>query len=161
MVERFGDRMRVAGMGIIMLAICWGAGAIFRYHPYSLAYFNTLAGPRETLHARYETDYWVLSYREAAEWINARQRESERSLSVLTSANDLALPAFTTFIDAKVRVADGRAVTNDAALPRQYDYYVSTVRYGLAQRYPASPVRHRMERDGVLFTVIRAGARED
>lgn len=153
--------LRAVAAAVVALAALWGAGAIVRYYPYSLAYFNFLAGPRETLHARYETDYWVLSYREAAEWINERQREADRPLNVLISANDLALPAFTTFIDPKVRVSGGRAVTNEAALPRAYDYYVSTVRYGLAQRYPASPVRRRIERDGVLFTVIRGSARED
>jgi len=47
--------------GVLLSAV----PAMVRLHPYENVYFNFLAGPKATLHERYETDYWASSYREA------------------------------------------------------------------------------------------------
>jgi hypothetical protein len=156
LIERAGAKR--AGALLVVAALAYGVVPIARMYPFSLAYFNPLAGPARTLHTRFETDYWVLSYREAAEWINARQSETERPLRVIVAANVLSLPAFKTFVDGRVEVFGMEAITTNAALPEGVDYYVSTVRYGWARRFPASPVVERVGRGGILFSVIREGA---
>jgi hypothetical protein len=42
------------------------------------------------------------------------------------------------------------------AKPPEYDYYVATVRYRQWQNFPSAPIVHRIERDGIVLTVIRA-----
>jgi hypothetical protein len=40
-------------------------------------------------------------------------------------------------------------------LPRGFDYYIGTTRYGADRSYSDSPIVHRIGRDGAVFTVIR------
>ena len=130
--------------------------ATVRLHPYQNVYYNFLAGPRATLHERYETDYWVSSYRSAASWINTVQSRQSRPLCVLVAASEFSFPAFTHFLNPKTTaVCAGTKNYSDASLAPGVDYYVATVRYGQWQNFPAAPVAQRIERDGVLLTVIR------
>ena len=46
-------------------------GPMYRLHPYEMTYFNRLTGGLAGAVGRYETEYWITSYREAIEWINA------------------------------------------------------------------------------------------
>jgi len=50
------------------MALC--LPAIILSHPYEYTFYNVFAGPKGTLHERYETDYWLTSYRRAAEILN-------------------------------------------------------------------------------------------
>jgi hypothetical protein len=138
--------------GVLLSAV----PAMVRLHPYENVYFNFLAGPKATLHERYETDYWASSYREAAAWINEVQSHRGRQLCVLVSASDFSFPAFTHFLDPKVKaIRAGFNFSPDATSIPEADYCVATVRYNQWQNYPALPIVHRIERDGVLLAVIR------
>jgi hypothetical protein len=45
-------------------------GDLYALHPYEYVYFNRLvAGGQATASARFETDYWGLSYKEGLEWL--------------------------------------------------------------------------------------------
>lgn len=44
--------------------------AIASLHPYEYIYFNRLAGGVSGAYRNYELDYWLLSYREAIEYLN-------------------------------------------------------------------------------------------
>jgi hypothetical protein len=144
-----------------VLALLLSAGpAMVRLHPYQNVYYNCLAGPRATLPGRYETDYWLSSYREAAEWINAVQSHSSRKLSVALAANGSCDILFTHFLDQKIKVTDIEfANLSDGSMPPGIDYYVATVRLHQSENFSAMPVAHRIERDGILLAIIRGNPR--
>jgi len=132
-----------------------GIGSLFMMHPYQMCYFNALAGESETLHNRYETDYWVSSYKEGAEWINQRQKETQRPLRVLVAANSLSSPCALRYLDKRINAHVIFEKTKDARLPDIFDYYLSTVRYGLHRNFPEEAVAHVIQRNGVLLSVIK------
>jgi len=132
-----------------------GIAFIFTMHPYQMSYFNILAGERNTLHTRYETDYWVSSYKEGAEWINQRQAETQRPLQILIAANDLSSPCALRYLDKRISAHVLFEKTKDAKLPDNFDYYLATVRYGLHQNFPEEEVAHVIERNAILFAVIK------
>lgn len=137
------------------LLLAAGLWPIARMHPYQLTYFNVLAGKPETVHERFETDYWVLSYREAAEWINARQAESREPLHVLVAANGISMACFVPYLDTRVKYSFGIEKFPQRDLPAPFDYYVAMTRYGQSENFPWSPVAHRIESGGILLSIIR------
>jgi len=137
-----------------------GIASIFTMHPYQMSYFNALAGGRNLLHTRYETDYWVSSYREGAEWINQRQAENQKPLQVLIAANDLSSPCALRYLDKRIVAYFLFEKTKDARLPDNFDYYLSTVRYGLHRNFPEEAVAHVIQRNGVLLSVIKGRLRQ-
>lgn len=144
--------------------VVWGtvtllASAIpmmMRLHPYENVYYNFLAGPRSTLSERYETDYWLSSYREAALWINEVQSHRPSPLTVAVAAADPGHEAFTHYLDPRIQVAVVSFADLSAdAWPPAFDYYVGTVRYDQWENYSSAPIAHRIESDGALLAVIR------
>ena len=130
--------------------------AMLRLHPYESVYYNLLAGPKATLHERYETDYWISSYREAAMWINEVQSHSGRDVKVIVAANAFSYPAFAHFLDKRVKVKG--APIGDFSRVNEVlasDYYVAMVRYNQWRNFPEMPISHKIERDGILLAVIR------
>jgi hypothetical protein len=155
--NRFG---KITAWSAALLVLGLTAVPLFRWHPYQYAYLNFLAGDRATLHERYETDYWVTSYKAAAEWLNKQQANSSRPLQVLVAANDHSLKCFSHFADKRIQTTDFMGRSDDKKLPDNFDYAVSTVRYGLDKNFPESPVVWEERRDGVLFSVIRGQPKE-
>jgi 4-amino-4-deoxy-L-arabinose transferase-like glycosyltransferase len=132
------------------------AWPLVRFHPYQYAYLNVLAGPPATVHRRYETDYWVTSYKAAAEWLNQRQASSPVPLHVIAAVNDHSFPALVHFLDSRILWAPSMAVDDRGTLPRDADYYVGTVRMGADRLFASAPVVWEERRGGVLYAVIRS-----
>ncbi|RJP53110.1 MAG: hypothetical protein C4557_05085 [Anaerolineaceae bacterium] len=57
-------------IAVIVLCILPGIFGIISLHPYEYAYYNQFIGGLHGAHGRFETEYWLTSYREAAEYIN-------------------------------------------------------------------------------------------
>jgi len=147
----------VAAIATITLLVI-GVASIFRMHPYQMSYFNALAGERETIHTRYETDYWVSSYKEGAEWINQRQAETQRPLRVLVAANSLSSPCALRYFDKRIEAFVLFENAKHDRLPENFDYYLSTVRYGLHRNFPEEEVAYAIKRNGILLSVIKGEA---
>lgn len=147
-------KILLPGMVLLLLA---AVPAMARLHPYETVFFNTLAGPRETLNERFETDYWFSSYREAARWINETQSRSEQPLRVLVAGLNFYSPVFLHHVNSKtVTTMAGIGDMTGYPLPPEYDFYVATARYRQWQNFPGAPIVQRIERDGIVLTVIRA-----
>jgi len=144
----------LSGTATVIILVL-GAGSIFSMHPYQMSYFNALAGERNTIHTRYETDYWVSSYKEGAEWINQRQAETQRPLQILVAANNLSSPSALRYLDKRINAYVLFEKTKDARFPDIFDYYLSTVRYGLHRNFPEEAVAHVIRRNGILLSVIK------
>jgi hypothetical protein len=156
-MRKYMDRT-IAAMAtttILLLSI----GSIFTMHPYQSSYFNLLAGASDTLHNRYETDYWVSSYREGAEWINQNQTASDRPLKILVAANSLSSLCALHYLDKSIDATLLFGTVRAPKLPDGFDYYLSTVRYGLHQNFSEEPVVHFIARNGVLLSVIKGKSR--
>jgi hypothetical protein len=133
-----------------------GAWPLIRFHPYQYAYLNALAGEPATVHRRFETDYWVTSYKAAAEWLNQRQASSAVPLHVIAAVNDHSFPALVHFLDPRILWAPAMAVEDRRTLPQDADYYVGTVRMDADRAFATAPVVWEERRGGVLYAVIRA-----
>lgn len=139
--------------GVLLAAV----PSLFRLHPYQYVYFNALAGPRATLHERFETDYWTTSYREAAQWIRS-QTADRPAAEIIVAANEHSFLAFARYARPQAPLLP--VMGNYAAAPWPPDaaFYVGTVRYGWWRNFAVAPIVHRVERDGILLSVIRAPA---
>ena len=131
-------------------------GSLILLHPYQMTYFNNSVGGLAGAYGRYETDYWITSYREAIEWINQQAaQQPNRTFGVLVAAPRNALMTVRPFNAPNVRMALSLDPPEIPQLPNQFDYYIGTTRYGLDQRFPNSPVVHTIGRDNATFTLIR------
>ena len=150
-----GSTARRLVFALLVAATLWPTLSLVRLHPYQMTYFNVFAGGLGGAEGRYETDYWVTSYREAAEWLNARAGERQRPLRVIAAVDDHSRACIADYLLDSVELVDVSAAPSTAALPQGFDYYVATTRHALDQRYPESPIAHEIGRDGAVFSVIR------
>jgi hypothetical protein len=153
-------RWRVTIVVTCILLGGWQAYQIVTLHPYQMTYLNVLVGGLRQGGNSYETDYWVTSYREAAEWISAATADTpSRSVKLLVAIVDDAEACISEFLPDRVSVDtffsfDGLI----KELPQGYDYYVSTTRFGLHKQFANAPIVHTIGRHGATFCVIRAAA---
>jgi len=113
-----------------------------RSYPHAYVYFNPLAGGIARASHRYETDYWALTIREAAEWMVAHRREivgSDAPMRVVTSSS---WHLFSPWLDDSSKYVE---VQNDEP------FHVGVVHtrfqpLGWAER--ARPTRHKVIAEG-------------
>jgi hypothetical protein len=119
---------------------------IISLHPYEYMYYNSLVGGVGNVQGRFETDYWLTSYREAAEYVN-----------VIASPDSLIWvegPGHLYSIFAK-NEENVYSWSNDQA-PGPYDYMVVTTRYDFDKTvYPDAQIIHKIERGGAVLAVIK------
>ncbi len=146
-------RMGTLRYAVPAIAYALALPQLWILHPYQYAYYNTFAGPKESLHERFETDYWVTSYREAAEWINASPAKSP---NVILAANAFSEPAYMHFASPGTQFMSVLTDLRATKWPKDADYYVGTVRYGQHENFEGTPVVKRIERGGILMSVIKS-----
>jgi len=78
-----------AGVALFVLALAEPLVWTVRQLPLCYTYFHPLAGGLAGASRRYDTDYWALSLREAAEWLVAHRRElaGDQPLRVVVSSS--------------------------------------------------------------------------
>lgn len=154
---------RLVGWNRAAPAILYGVGAILvgfhlwtliRLHPYQYAYLNPLGGGIPAGSARYETEYWITSYREAA--LNmadyARWYTTQEGIPFSDVGFDVAV--FGSAANVEPFVPGNFAVTTlDQA--RRADFYIATTRYGADRILPDWQVIAKVERMGMLFAVVK------
>lgn len=132
--------------------------AMIRLHPYQTTYFNCLAGGLRRAGHRYETDYWGASYREAMQWVNRKAARSDGPITVLAAVNYSSYLCVEQYAGSNVVVRRSFGRWTDRTLPAGHDYYVALRRFGFDKNFPDAPVVHTVGRDGIVFTVVKAGA---
>ncbi len=130
--------------------------SLARLHPYQMTYFNSFVGGVGGAGARYETDYWLTSFREAMEWVNTQAvREPGRRFTVLLATRPTTLDTVQGFKAANVDVrATPKGTPSGDRLPDDVDYAILSTRTGQTP-FRASPVVHTVHRDGAVFCVVR------
>ena len=125
-------------------------------HPYQTTYFNALVGGVAGADGRYETDYWLTSYREAIEWVNTQAARRPRDVVVVAVAGDgYITPWVEYYAGPNVRAHVVDAPPAPPALPAGIDYYIASRRWGFDRGYAGAPVVHTIGRAGAVFTVIK------
>jgi len=105
--------------GVLAATLLATAGQMVAMHPLQNTYFNVLPGRH--LEERFEIDYWVLSYRQALEWI--ARHDSRAHIAVVTqlpgalNITRLAMPDYDR--DRLEVVTDGSKA----------DYFITTYRW--------------------------------
>jgi 4-amino-4-deoxy-L-arabinose transferase-like glycosyltransferase len=163
LVRRVGGSSSVARGLVLAAGVClvlWPVKEMTRLHPYEMTYYNRLVGGLDGAAGRYETDYWVTSYREAAEWIRAvaTPAEGEEPVRVLVAANNLSHEAARHYLQGPFEVGTIHELSSEPSLPEGVDFYLATTRFGWASNFPRSPVVHVVGRGGATFTIVRSRA---
>jgi hypothetical protein len=147
---------RAAAAGLLLVCAL-PLPALVKLHPYQMTYFNAAVGGVAGASGRYETDYWLSSYKEAIEWVNQRAAErGGRPLKILVAIDGRAWDCAAHYLRPGVEMEAAPRAQPGSQIPAPFDYYVATTRYGADQGFSASPVAHSIGRDGASFTVIRA-----
>jgi len=125
-------------------------------HPYQTTYFNALVGGVAGADGRYDTEYWLTSYREAIEWVNAHAApRGDAVTTVVVAGDEYILPWVDHYASPNVKALVASAPPPQRALPDGVDYYIATRRFGFDRGYAAAPVVHTIGRAGAVFTVIK------
>jgi hypothetical protein len=133
-------------MALIVLIVLPGIIGIIRLHPYEYIYYNTFVSGELGAFRRFELDYWGTSYREAADWLN---KSAPPDANVWVDG-----PAH--LLDMYLREDLDLYSTYEAERAEQYDYAVSTTRYGLdLTSFPDAKIAYKIERSNALLAVIK------
>jgi hypothetical protein len=147
---------RLALTVVLAGALVTQTATIVRLHPYQMTYFNALAGGLGGAEGRYETDYWLTSYKEAIEWIEAQPREGSRPMRILVAANENARWCAAYFAGDGLIIETTLTGGQAGDLPDGIDYYVGTSRAAMDANFPGARVVHQIGRGGAVFTTIKA-----
>jgi len=121
--------------------------SMWALHPYQYVYFNNVSGGLNGAHNRDETDYWGLSHKEAAEWLNQYVEE-------IDPAGERVY---------RVHQRYSRWMMKEALSPRRFemwqpregaDFFVSVTRFNLHNSYPEAELLHVVDRQGVPLCFI-------
>ncbi len=113
-------------------------------HPYQYIYFNQITGGLQSAYLHDETDYWGLSHKEAAEWLEAHTDPDQ----VYT-----------------VHLRYSRYMLKEHLDPERFtlspdvegaDFFVAIMRFGFYDDYPQAELLHVVERQGVPLCFIFA-----
>lgn len=151
-----GPLARSAIIASAVLMTLSPAISLVRLHPYQMTYFNSFVGGLRGADGRYETDYWLTSFREAMEWVNTQAAQQPgRRFTVLLATRPTTLDTVQGFKAANVDVrATPKGTPPGECLPDDVDYAILSTRTGQTP-FRASPVVHRVGREGAVFCVVR------
>lgn len=131
---------------VVALAAAPGLLAMVALHPFEYTHYNRLAGEPGQIQSRFETDYWVTSYRQAIEYLN-----------------EVAPPGARVFLYGDGGPAEmlrhfGRAdlTIDPRGGIRSHDYAIITTRSDIHENlFYWAPVVFQVERQGMVFVVVK------
>jgi hypothetical protein len=125
-------------------------------HPYQTTYFNGLVGGVAGAEGRYDTEYWLTSYREALAWVNGQaERQPGKIVNVVVAGDGFIEQWVAYYSHPNLRVQIVAEPPGKPSLPDGIDYYIATKRWGFDRGFAAAPVVHTVGRAGAVFTVIK------
>jgi hypothetical protein len=132
--------------------------SIVRLHPYQYCYYNASVGGLRGAHGKYETDYWVTSYKEAAHWINKTVKNrllNDIPPRILVAANELSAGSIAYYLDKPIHITTIIQNGIKGAIPERYLFYISTTRFDLDNNFDQSRIVKKIGRNGAVFCVIK------
>ena len=133
-------------IALVTLCLIPGVMGIVSLHPYEYIYYNRFVGGMDGAQGRFEADYWVTSYREAAGYVN--------SIAPPNAAIWVEGPAhlFAIFAREDLKIYSW----HEAERADRYEYVITTTRYDFDKTsYPEAEIVHRIMRGDALLAVIK------
>jgi hypothetical protein len=137
-------RNRLVAILVVVLILLPGVFWNIKLFPYQYAYYNSFIGGDAGAFRNYETDYWMTSYREAAEFLN--QNAPPKSKIYVWSTNRIAKKYFNRN-DLSIKSYDNTCTADYAIIPTRYDTDLTV--------YPDDPVIYQVEKDHAVFMVVK------
>jgi hypothetical protein len=121
-----------------------GIHAMTQLHPYQYVYYNSFVGGTGGALRKFELDYWCVSYREAALWLN------EHAPANAKVRGDGPIELLTLYLRRDMDLQP------DSQPQEQFDYFVGTSRYNHdLTLYPDARLVYSIERAGATLSVIK------
>jgi hypothetical protein len=134
---------RFLAAALVILCFVPGLASLAALHPYQYIYYNRLAGGMQAAFRRFEMDYWMTSYRQAARYLN---ETAEPGARIAVSKHSRLLR----------RYAREDLVIEEREQACSADYVVINTRHALDQRaFPDEPVVYRVARGRAVFAVVK------
>ncbi len=111
-------------------------------HPYQYIYFNQITGGLQAAYLHDETDYWGLSHKEAAEWLNENV--------------DGAGPYRVHLRYSRYMLKEHLDPDRFTLIPHREgaDFFVAITRFGFFDDYPDAVLLHVVQRQGVPLCFV-------
>jgi hypothetical protein len=132
--------------GLVLMAVMPGLVADVRLHPYQYAYFNSLTGGQAGAYRKYDLDYWLTSYKEAAEYLNT---VAAKGAFVTVYGNSSPLIEYSDPSLTIVTYMDGMNFDADYAV-------LGTRSNADLTMFPGKRIIRSFGRDGSIYVVIKA-----
>jgi hypothetical protein len=84
-----GRRFAAAWASLLALALALLVRTLVALHPYEVVFFNRLAGGTKGARENFELDYWGVSFKQAAAWMNANLPDGTRVLLTMQAQHFL------------------------------------------------------------------------
>lgn len=139
--------------------------SIIHIHPYQYTYFNPLFGGLKKAYGKFETDYWMLSVKEAADWIKLHE-ESRPKDSTITIATNCFYPSRVFLGDSLLGIKTAYVRYYDRG-EKLWDYGIFYSRfvnqYQLSHHiWPPKGTIHTIDADGIpLCAIVKRGNIDD
>jgi len=148
-LERLFQLVRKAPfiLATVSLLILPGIVSSIVLHPYEYIYYNSLVGGVKGAFRRYESDYWMTSFREAAMYLNKTAEPDARIVSWIGAP----LVQIYSRVDLLVEPEQG----NTYDLTGGYNYAVLSSRGGDDEVYPDVNPVFIVERQNAILAVVK------
>jgi hypothetical protein len=167
---------RVSLFSILIVSLTSILIDTYRLHPYEYTYFNHLSGRLASAQYQYESDYWGLSFKESAQWLNSNVPKQSQKVAILGPGLS-ALPflrsdfqivgaqyneKIVSSIRTKTRAHLFKEMISSAySFPatktnvKEDIYIIALRRWELNNVFSECPILHEVKRDGATLSVIR------
>lgn len=147
--EALTGRIKYQSLKVVIFILCAAPGwiGIASLHPYQYIYYNTFVGGVSGAEGRFETDYWLTSYRETTDFLNKNASPNAKILAWGASynvrrfsRNDLAVFDF----------------NSEDEIHEAYDYAVISTRFdNHINLFQTAEIVFEVRKNGVLLAVVK------
>jgi hypothetical protein len=132
---------------LLILLILPGISACISLHPYQYIYYNLFVGGNQRAYQRFEMDYWMTSFKEAAEYLNSHAQPGARV--VVWGGKHL----ISGIVREDLLIEGDKG--NTYSLEGGYQYAILSSRWEQNAIYPDADIVFTVERNGALLVVVK------
>ncbi len=157
--ESFSQKgIRWAVTGILAIGLFLPFRFMFANHPNEYVYFNEIQGGIKGAYAKFETDYYMNSAKQAAKWLKANENLSRRNGKKVIIASNMVNPVYHYFLPDTANVTVAYLRWNDRC-EKDWDYAILYSRFITRKElengvWPTEQTIHTISADDVPLSII-------
>ncbi|MBF0421406.1 MAG: glycosyltransferase family 39 protein [Magnetococcales bacterium] len=155
LVQRLGIIIRPLLIGIFAIYLTYHIHLMIKLHPYQYVFYNIFAGGMPEASKWFETDYWMTSYYEAAKKIIDYARQVAARENVAFEDRRFTVGVFYVPINIKEFMPKNFIILEEDQVTHP-DFILASTRWDSDKKFPQLPVIDRIERLGMIFSVIKS-----